>query len=63
MLPSVTGPLASETERERATLARRVIVGKDIGFIERAAGDDPSAENIISKWIGQQHKAWGAKKQ
>ena len=63
VLPSVTGPLASETERERATLARRVIVGKDIGFIERAAGDDPSAENIISKWIGQQHKAWGAKKQ
>ena len=63
VLPSVAGPLTSEAEKARASLARRVIVGKDIAFIERAAQDDATAESIVSRWIEQQHKAWGAKKQ
>ncbi|MDP6354548.1 MAG: SGNH/GDSL hydrolase family protein [Planctomycetota bacterium] len=63
VLPSVAGTLTSEAERARAPLARRVIVGKDIAFIERAEGDKASTESIVTKWIEKQYKAWGAKKQ
>ena len=61
VLPSVTKPVPP-AEQARESLARRVIVGKDIGFIERGPKDDASTEAIVARWIEEQHKTWSAKK-
>ena len=60
ILPSVTEPnLPSEAAR-RAELAKRVIVGKDISFIERTPQDGSEPEAIVQRWVETQHKSWMA---
>lgn len=60
VLPSVTQPKLTGDESRRADLARRVVAGLDIGFIERTAGDGSQPEAILQRWIETQHKSWTA---
>jgi len=60
ILPSVTQPNLTGDESRRADFAQQVVVGKDIGFIERTAPDDSEPEAILQRWIETQHKSWTA---
>lgn len=60
VLPSVTQPKLTGDESKRADLARRVVAGRDIGFIERTARDSSEPEAILQRWIEAQHKSWTA---
>lgn len=62
ILPSVTTPGLVPADVERERLARRVIVGRDIPFVERAAGDAATAEALFTHWIEEQRKAGSPKK-
>ena len=55
ILPSVTGPVADK-ERERLSLARRIVVGKDVEFIDRSAGNSQSTREILSEWVFSRKK-------
>jgi len=55
VLPSVTEPGGTSP---REPLARRVILSKDIGFVERPAGDSSPPEAILSRWIQEQYKLY-----
>jgi len=61
ILPSVAKPHLTADELPRATLARRIILGKDIGFVERPAGDQSAPEAILSRWVKDQHAAFTTK--
>lgn len=52
ILPSVTAPLTA-AEAPRAELARRIIVGGDVEYVERKAGDTRPARDILEEWIRQ----------
>jgi acyl-CoA thioesterase-1 len=56
ILPSVTAPLAPG-ERERAELARRVIVGGDVEYVDRKPDDARSAREILLEWLRQREAA------
>ncbi len=56
VLPSVTERALSRDEARFADLARRVIVGKDIGLIECPAGDRSDASAIVRRWIEAQRR-------
>jgi lysophospholipase L1-like esterase len=60
ILPSVTKPQLSADELRRADLARRVVVGRDIGFVERQARNDAPLEGILTRWLEEQHRSWTA---
>jgi len=60
ILPSVTRANLNEREGAREALARRVIIGQDIGFIERLPGDAGSAEEIVLRWFRDQREAWSS---
>ncbi len=55
ILPTVTGPVA-DGERERLTLARRIVIGKDVEFIDRPVGNSQSTREILSEWISSRKK-------
>jgi len=61
ILPSVAKPHLTADELPRSALARRIILGKDIGFVERPAGDQNAPEVILSRWVKDQHAAFAAK--
>ncbi len=52
ILPSVTGPVAAG-EHRRAELARRIICGGDVEYVDRKRGDARSADQILLEWIRQ----------
>lgn len=56
ILPSVTGELTDE-ERKRESLARRIVMGIDVRWIERKPGDERTPAEIVVEWIGEQRKA------
>lgn len=58
VLPSVINPHLSAVELDRENLARQIIIGKDIGFIERKDGDESGTAELILHWIHSQHKVW-----
>lgn len=58
VLPSVTDRQIQTNDLARAELARRVVLGKDIGFIERTAGDNSTPADILLRWFQDQQKAW-----
>jgi len=51
VLPSVTDRGLSARHQATADLARRVVIGQDIGFIERAAGETDSPEQVVRRWF------------
>lgn len=53
ILPSVTGPLSADQQRSEE-LARRVILGADADCVQRAAGDQRPAAEIVGEYIGRQ---------
>ncbi|OGV55882.1 MAG: hypothetical protein A2017_03725 [Lentisphaerae bacterium GWF2_44_16] len=63
ILPSVIEIHIKTNDLPRANLARRVILGKDIGFVERKAGDNSPPKEIIFRWIQAQHKVWSDSRQ
>ena len=58
ILPSVTDIHIKTNDLARAELARRVVLGKDIGFVERTAGDNSTPAEILLRWFQGQQKAW-----
>jgi lysophospholipase L1-like esterase len=60
ILPSVTQPNLTGGESRFADLAQRVVAGRDIGFVERAARDGSEPEAILQRWTKTQHKSWTA---
>jgi len=58
ILPSVTESHLKTNDLPRAELARRVILGKDIGFVERTARDNSAPDDILLRWCQGQQKAW-----
>lgn len=58
ILPSVTDIQIKTNDLARAELARRVILGKDIGFVERTTEDNATSAEIFLRWIQGQQKAW-----
>ena len=60
VLPSVTKPGLDAKDLPRAALARRMVIGQDIGFVERKAGDTSPAQAILLKWFQRQQKEWAA---
>ena len=52
ILPNVTGPVAPD-ELRRAELARRIIGGRDVEYVDRKSGDASPARQILLKRIRQ----------
>jgi acyl-CoA thioesterase I len=50
ILPSVTAPLAPG-EVHRAELARRIIAGSDVEYVDRRDGDARPARQVLSEWV------------
>jgi len=48
----------TESEQTETGIARKVILGKDVRFIERRPGDDRATADIVNSWIIDQKKAW-----
>ena len=57
VLPTVTGPVSDEY-REHMRLAREIVLGKDIQFIDRPAGDRRLPKEIVAEWIDAQKDKW-----
>ena len=58
ILPSVAKPDLTASERSRESLARRVIIGKDIGFVERLPKDKSAPEVILLRWVRDERTSW-----
>ncbi len=58
VLPSVTRPKLSADEREREEIARALIAGKDLWPLERPAGDDAAAQELLTRFVMQQFERW-----
>ena len=54
VLPSVADPDLNRSALDRQALAREVIRGQDISFIERPAGDRSSCGQLLAHWIEEQ---------
>jgi acyl-CoA thioesterase I len=54
VLPSVARPSDSPTDPVRSQLARRVVLGQDIGVVERSAGDNTPPEQLLLRWFRTQ---------
>jgi lysophospholipase L1-like esterase/acetyl esterase/lipase len=57
VLPLASRPL-SESQQAEIDIAREIILGKDVRFIEREQNDDGMAEDIIQAWIVRQKMTW-----
>ncbi len=62
ILPAVAEGELSGDARRFADLAQRVVEGKDISFIARAAGDHAEPQALLQRWIEAAHQAWAAGK-
>ena len=49
---------ASDAQRENLKHSRKIVVGKDIRFIDRTAGDERTPADIVNSWITDQKLAW-----
>ena len=54
MLPSVLGAHLTEGQRAREDLAREVIRGQDLGFVERPEGNACDPGLLLASWIAEQ---------
>lgn len=61
ILPTVTGPVL-ESEREHLTLARQIVIGKDVQHIDRRVDDARLTKEILTEWVSAQAKRWKATK-
>ena len=55
-LPSLAGPVDAAHEKH-AQLARQIVLGKDIRFPDRVAGDERKPQAILAAWIADQQLA------
>ena len=39
-------------------MGKRIVVSKDLGFVERADGDNASPEAILGRWVTEQQRLW-----
>lgn len=58
VLPSVIDPDLSPQELERGEIARTLIAGKDLRPLQRAPGDDGSAQEILTRFLLEQYQRW-----
>jgi hypothetical protein len=52
ILPNMTAPLTT-AELPRGELARRIIAGSDVEYVERKSDDTRPAREILQEWIRQ----------
>ena len=57
VLPTVTGTV-KEGEQENLNLARHLIRGKDVQFIDRSSGDEKTTQQLLAEWVAVQKKRW-----
>jgi lysophospholipase L1-like esterase len=53
ILPGVAAPI-NEDQLPNAALARHIVLGKDVRFVERATGSTRSVLELLTAWIRQQ---------
>ncbi len=51
VLPAVTRPGLKAKDQPRENLVRRVILGQDIGFIDRPLGNDLPTQDLVLRWF------------
>ncbi|MBP85958.1 MAG: hypothetical protein CMJ64_04445 [Planctomycetaceae bacterium] len=59
--PSLVGDLPEEA-KDRAKLARQIIIGKDVRFIDRSPEDKRAPQAVVAAWIADQKRTWQAAK-
>jgi lysophospholipase L1-like esterase/predicted esterase len=59
IMPTAAGELPVEAKAP-AELARRIIIGKDVRFIDRVSEDKRPAQELIAAWIAEQKRTWQA---
>lgn len=59
ILPTVTAPVG-EDQRERLTWARRIVIGKDVQFVDQQADEPRSTREILTQWVSDRKKRWEA---
>jgi lysophospholipase L1-like esterase len=57
ILPAVAKADLTAEERRKEAFARRMIRAQDLSWIERRAGDESSAEKILTDWLREQWKS------
>ncbi|MEQ9407440.1 MAG: GDSL-type esterase/lipase family protein [Fuerstiella sp.] len=57
VLATVAGK-PKDAQRTNLTLARKIITGKDVAFVERAADDDRTPRDLVAAWIADQKRVW-----
>ncbi|MEZ6129895.1 MAG: GDSL-type esterase/lipase family protein [Planctomycetaceae bacterium] len=50
----LSGTPTSDSEQTNSAIARQIVVGKDVAFVERPADDKRSPEDIVNDWIDAQ---------
>lgn len=59
IVPTVSQPLNDiKSFSFLRELSRRVILGVDIGFVERPQGDMSGPEAVVSRWVQQDYAVW-----
>ena len=58
IMPTVTAPHLGPEARHRTELTRRVVIGKDIGYIERPPRSQASAEFLVRRWFKARQREW-----
>jgi hypothetical protein len=58
VLPSVLQPELTEEQAEREGVARTLIAGKDLNAVDREAGDDATAQEILTRFAQSQYDVW-----
>lgn len=58
VLPNVAQPGLTAGDQPNDRIVRKVILGQDIGAIDRPLGNDSPAEDIVLRWLRVRWKAW-----
>ncbi len=57
VLPGVARPGLTAADQPNDRIVRRVVLGQDIGVIDRPLGQDAPAEDIVLRWLRARQKA------
>jgi lysophospholipase L1-like esterase/predicted esterase len=50
----------NESQQVQANLARQILLGKDVRFIDRDSDDKSTKEEIVADWVSVQKRTWQA---
>jgi len=54
----LTGNETTDEFSSNSAIARRIVLGKDVRFIERADSDNRSRKDMVAAWIAEQKQRW-----